>query len=352
MREIVGHVLAMFEARQEFALVRLVGETGSTPRAAGAHMLVRADGSIVDTIGGGLLEITMMREAAGVIRRRRSRLTTMALTGRSMEGPCMVCGGHAQVLISYIDPDDDRLPAVCRAAAEVIRENRRAWLLTAFAAQPGDSKVEYALLQENGEAIGRLPCRAEDLRNIIGRVHVHGTAPLPDGRALHVEPLEPSSVAVICGAGHVAHALAPAASAAGFDVVVLDDRPEFANPERFATASTIVVLESFERALEGFEIGAQTFVIAVTRGHAHDFTVITQALATQAGYIGLMGSATKRTHVLRTLAEQGFSQDDIARIHTPIGLPIGAETPAELAVSIVAELIQVRAATRHAERRA
>ena len=104
------------------------------------------------------------------------------------------------------------------------------------------------------------------------------------------------------------------------------------------------MLDDFDEAFERVILGPESYVIAVTRGHAHDFTVLTHALRTQAGYIGLMGSSTKRKHVFGALADEGFAEADIARVHTPIGLSIGAETPAELAISIVAEMIQVRAA--------
>jgi xanthine dehydrogenase accessory factor len=343
MREIVDDVLEMLTADREFALVTVVRQSGSTPRAAGAQMLVRPDGSIAGTIGGGLLEATMMQEAERALKRQCSVVTGMALTGRSVEGPCMVCGGNAEVLVAYVSPGNPELLDVCSALTETLRQQRRGWLFTFFAAQPGESEVEYSFLCDDGEVAGRAPNAADDLRQLVGKSHVHGSAQLADGREAYVEPVDPPSVAVICGAGHVAQALAPVAAAVGFEVVVLDDRPEFANAERFPSASRIVVLDDFDEAFERVTLGPESFVISVTRGHAHDFTVLVQALRTPAGYIGLIGSSTKRKHVFKALAEQGFGQADIDRIHTPIGISIGAETPAELAISIVAEMIRVRA---------
>lgn len=343
MREIVGDVLEMLAAGREFALVSLVRQSGSTPRAAGAQMLVRPDGSITGTIGGGLLEATMIQEASRALKRRCSFVTDMALTGRTVEGPCMVCGGNADVLVAYVPPGDSELLAVCGALTETLRQQRRGWLFTFFAAQPGESEVAYSFLCDDGELVGRAPQVADDLRQLVGKSHVHGSTQLANGRAAYVEPVDPPSVAVICGAGHVAQALSPVAAAVGFEVVVLDDRPEFANAERFPSASRIVVLDDFDEAFERVTLGPESFVVSVTRGHAHDFTVLLQALRTPAGYIGLMGSTTKRKHIFKALAEEGFAQSDIDRIHTPIGISIGAETPAELAISIVAEMIKVRA---------
>jgi xanthine dehydrogenase accessory factor len=159
-----------------------------------------------------------------------------------------------------------------------------------------------------------------------------------------VEALLPPTAAVICGAGHVAQALAPVVAAVGFDVVVLDDRPEFAAAERFPAASGVVLLETFEDAFGGLAITPSSFIVIVTRGHSHDFSVLEQALRTPAGYIGLMGSASKREKIFRALAADGFSAADLDRIFSPIGIAIAAETPAELAISIAAELIRVRAA--------
>ena len=116
------------------------------------------------------------------------------------------------------------------------------------AAQPGHTEVSYCLLQDGAEHVGELPCAPAELRALAGRIAVHGSAQLPDGRSVSVEALPPPTTAVICGAGHVAQALAPAAAAVGFDVVVLDDRPDFAAAERFPAASRVACLDTFDDA--------------------------------------------------------------------------------------------------------
>ena len=168
-----------------------------------------------------------------------------------------------------------------------------------------------------------------------------GSTRLPDGRSVLVEPLEPAATVVICGGGHVGQALAPVALNAGFRVVVIDDREEFANPQRFPGAT--VVLAPFDGALARVGVAEQSDVVIVTRGHVHDMEMLGQALRTPARYVGLMASRGKRARIWSALKEDGFGEGDLTRVHSPIGLDIGAETPAELAVSIVAELIQVRA---------
>lgn len=341
MIEIIDEVLALLESGKDFTLVKLIGDSGSTPRAAGAEMLVRRDGSIAGTIGGGLLELTMMREAAGVLETRRTRVVDLRLAGTDLiSEEEMVCGGSAEVLIAYVPAGDRRLREVVEAVKAARAARRRAWL---FTIQPVDEggDVGFCLLGEDGALAGAQSCDPKVLRTAVGEIARHGTAPLPDGRGLLVEEVEVPTTAVVCGGGHVAHALAPAALAAGFAVMVLDDREEFADARRFPGAE--VVLGPFDGALARLEIDESSYVVIVTRGHVHDMDVLMQALRTPARYVGLMASRSKRARMVAALLEAGFGDDDIARVHSPIGLDIGAETPAELAVSIVAELIQVRA---------
>jgi len=344
VREILHEALCLLDSGRPFALVTLVAQEGSTPRAAGAQMLVRPDGSIAGTIGGGLLEATMMREAAEAIVAGRSHVSSVAFTGESVAGPTMICGGNAAVLVAFVPSRDTGLRDLLGALSGARADGRAAWLFTFFAAGPGPTEVGYCLLQDGADPLGELPCQPVELHALAGTIAAHGSAELPDGRSVCVEALLPPTTAVICGAGHVAQALAPVAAAVGFDVVVLDDRPELAAAERFPAASRVIRLGAFDDAFAGLTITPRSFVVIVTRGHAHDFSVLEQALRTEAGYIGLMGSASKREKIFRALTADGFSAADLERVFSPIGVAIAAETPAELAVSITAELIRVRAA--------
>jgi xanthine dehydrogenase accessory factor len=341
VKEILEDVLALLDGGEEFALVKLIGDRGSTPRSAGAEMLVRRDGSIAGSIGGGLLELTMMREAAAVLDSRAGRVVDLSLSGADLaSGEQMVCGGQAEVLISFVPAGSPQLREVLAAVKAARAARRRAWLFTLLPLDEG-AAVETCLLEQDGTVIGAQSCDARDLRTAVGKIAVHGSTRLPDGRAVVVEQVEAPAAALICGAGHVARAVAPAALAAGFAVTVIDDREEFAAPARFPGAK--VVLSTFDHALERVGVDDATYVVIVTRGHTHDIDVLVQALRTPARYVGLMASRRKRAKIVEALSEAGFTDDALARVHSPIGLDIGAETPEELAVSIVAELIQVRA---------
>jgi xanthine dehydrogenase accessory factor len=125
--------------------------------------------------------------------------------------------------------------------------------------------------------------------------------------------------------------------------VVLDDRAEFANRERFPAAAEVVVLDSFDRCFSGLELDNDSYVVIVTRGHLHDGTVLAQSLGTKARYIGMMGSKRKRDEMFKTFVKNGFDEEELKRIHCPIGLQIKAETQVEIAFSIVSQLILARA---------
>ncbi|MGE5228879.1 MAG: XdhC family protein [Deltaproteobacteria bacterium] len=345
MDEILDETLEQLHAGRAFALVTLVADQGSTPRAAGAEMLVRDDGSIAGSIGGGLIEHTMMAAAAAAIAERRSRRERADLGGEDVaNGDKMVCGGAAEVLVTFVPPRDAELLAVCRALREARDAGRRTWYVTVPPAGddgPISAPVEHCLLDERGELTGAAVCEAAALRRLTAAAALHGTATLPDGREAVLERVDPPALAVVCGAGHVGRAVAPLLAGLGFRVVVVDDREDFASAERFPGAE--VVVRPFAGALAAVGVDEHAYVVTVTRGHVHDLDVCAQALRAGARYVGVMGSRAKRARMHAALRAAGFDEAAVGRVHSPIGVAIGAETPAELAVSIAAELVQVRA---------
>jgi xanthine dehydrogenase accessory factor len=157
-----------------------------------------------------------------------------------------------------------------------------------------------------------------------------------------VEPSARVSTAYLFGAGHVAQPTARLAAMVGFQVWVLDDREDYVHPERFPEAHRVRVLDSFEQAFTDLAVTADCYVIIFTHGHLQDKIVLTQALTTDASYIGMIASRRKRNTIYDALRAEGVPQSQIDRVHSPIGLAIGAETPEEIAVSIVAEMILQR----------
>jgi xanthine dehydrogenase accessory factor len=165
---------------------------------------------------------------------------------------------------------------------------------------------------------------------------------------LFVEPLRPAEVLLLFGGGHISTCLVPLAKGVGFRVTVVDDREEFSSPQRFPDADQTLALP-FEEAFERLSVTPDTYIAIITRGHIYDLEVLRWALSQRPAYIGMIGSRRKRDMVFAKLREEGASEERLREVHAPIGLAIGAETPEEIAVSIVAELIQERASRRRTE---
>ena len=158
---------------------------------------------------------------------------------------------------------------------------------------------------------------------------------------IYVEPILPQPVCYLFGGGHVSLAVARLAGAAGFGVVVVDDRPRFANRERFPEAAAVYA-DEWEKVFPQLAVNESAYLVIVTRGHKDDMRVLRWAVATPARYVGLIGSKRKVIEIYKILESEGVPRETLERVHAPIGVEIGALTPEEIGVSIVAELIAVR----------
>ena len=167
--------------------------------------------------------------------------------------------------------------------------------------------------------------------------------PKPENPEEFVEEFGLETTAYIFGGGHVGLALETVLRYVNFKTVVLDDREDYANRQRFADADEVKIISDFKHAFDGLELTENSYIIIVTRGHAGDYDVLKDALRQPSAYVGMIGSKRKNAVLFDKLRAEGYSEEDIARIHAPIGLPIQAETPEEIAISVVAEMIQVRA---------
>ncbi len=333
----------LLAAGESLVLATIVNRSGSAPRAVGSRMVVRQDGTIVGTIGGGILEARVQDLAKEVFGHSQAVLKQYVLTAQDASQMGMVCGGVVQTLVQFLDASQPDNLDLYQDIVASLEARQRAWLITALPSifDVPQSAAQH-LLKSERTIVGSLDQQA------VQALIAQASAGQPElisyqGKEYLVEALCHEGTVYIFGAGHVSQQLAPLATLVGFSTVVLDDRQEFANRERFPNAAEVIVLDSFPRALEGLEINADSYLVLVTRGHAHDQTVLREALLTKAGYIGMIGSRRKRDAIYAALDKEGFSRQDFDRVFSPIGLAIGAETPEEIAVSIVAELIQVRA---------
>lgn len=313
-------------------------------------MVVTDHGRAIGTIGGGLLEARVLDNAKAVLSSKVPLLIPFDMAHSDIAAMNMICGGRLEVLLEAIDPGSPGA-GVYEAWLKADRAPDPGLLLVALRFSGGElESVTHGVLQGRQVICGDLDLTPPALEALL-RDHAGATSPrtvVCSNWVVLVEPHLPAETVFVFGAGHVAQPTAQLAKMVGFQVCVVDDRPEFANADRFPDADLIRVVAEFDSALEGFEIGRSGYVVILTRGHLHDRTVLMQALRTEAGYIGMIGSRRKREQVLHSLLEEGFSATDLNRVHSPIGIEIGAESCEEIAVSIVAELVHTRARRRGA----
>ncbi|MDO8613149.1 MAG: XdhC/CoxI family protein [Dehalococcoidia bacterium] len=205
----------------------------------------------------------------------------------------------------------------------------------------GGGPLEEAVLADARDAFHRRSVEALAYAADGSRISRREAESVGGGYQVMLERHEPAATLVIVGGGHIGKALATIAGLCGFSVVVIDDRPDYANQERFPEAGR-VVCGDFAEVLRGLPIDSNTYVVTVTRGHKHDEESLRQVVGSPAAYVGMIGSKRRVAAVLQHLIDDGLDPEAVRRVHTPIGLDIGAETPEEIAVSIMAEVVQVR----------
>lgn len=236
------------------ALATIVNVRGSIPSFESAKLLVREDGSIVGTVGGGCVEADVWAAARDVMQEEKSRRLTFNLNNDPSYDTGLLCGGTLEIF---------------------------------------------------------------------------------------VEPILPTPYVYIFGAGHVSLSISKVATIAGFSTIIIDDRDAYANKERFPEAVEIYA-EEYEKVFDRLLPNSSSYLIAVTRGHKDDMRVLRWAVGTAARYVGMIGSKRKVIECIRFLEKEGIPAEQLARVHAPIGLEIGAIMPEEIAVSVVAEMIAVR----------
>ncbi|MDO4921539.1 MAG: XdhC family protein [Phascolarctobacterium sp.] len=296
-------------------LAALIESEGSTPRSGGAYMLVDAGGLVYGTIGGGAMEYAAVKQAQQRLQSGQAESFEQAYDLSPAAG--MACGGSCRVKFCYLAAGESTL----RLADTVLRAasgDRPWWLLL---------------------PLGKGSLRIINALPLDGR---RGKITL-DGGDYYAEQYGYDGLVYVFGAGHVARELVPLLGRLGFGCVVLDDRAEFADPEVFPMAERVQKV-SFDALAQACDVQARDYAVVMTRGHVYDAQCERYLLNTPACYIGIMGSKNKARLAREALLAEGYTEAQLARIVTPIGLDIGSETPAEIAVSIAAQLIQVRAA--------
>lgn len=297
--------------------------------ARDAKLVVAGRGRYWGTIGGGCTEADVMGQALEAAKRGTPAVVRHTLNADLAGDVGLSCGGTAEF---FLEPIVTEFAELYRAVAEAILQRVPAVVSTgldwpdgpAKEARVGDRVVGTGLARsrEDGGRISTIPTVDED-------------------RGLFVEPVPRLPRVLVFGAGHVGNEIARLAARAGFYVVVIDDRLEFADPDRLPGVDEVVV-EDLRTALDRVRLDADDYVLATTRGHQFDAEIVEATAASDARYVGMLGSARKKAVIWKALEDRGVPRAALERVRVPIGERIGADTPAEIAVSVVAELIRMR----------
>jgi len=320
MKQVIYESITALKQRKPVMLVSVLGNTGSSPRGAGARMLVFQDGHFFGTIGGGAVEHIALEKAAKDVKASRFSVVTYSMEGNAHNDTNMICGGTVTLCFQPLKPKD--LP-VLETWLNILDKDCDAWLTMRLKSR---SVAQFAVYEDG------------DVPKALRPYSVH-TAYYKDN--LYVEPISRKGTVYVFGGGHVGKALVPVLTGVDFRVVVYDHRDYLATSENFPDAVAVLCGE-YERFEEQVSLTPDDYVVIMTPGHQADFEVLCQALNKKTAYVGCIGSRNKIAITRKRLLERGFSMDQVSTLHAPIGLDILAETPGEIAISVAAELIRHR----------
>ena len=354
LRETFEQLDELRRHERRVAMTTLVSTKGTTPRREGAKMWVGEGGRILGSVTiGGCVDARVLRESEEVLRDSAPRLLSMSLGDADAWEIGLTCGGTVELLIEPVELNGTS--DAVTAAYEVVRaeaaEGRRSVLVAPLRNGDSPTSRECARLvvREDGGFSGTLGDAALD-RSAVDHAldvmrHASSRAEVVESSGtrerLFFELHGPATSLVIFGAGQVAIPLVRFAAVLGWRTVVVDGRERFATRERFPEADELRIGLLAEIAAE-MKYDASTFVILVAHDYKFEVPVLRVVLEREPAYIGLLGNRARGAAVLRFLADEGMSADDLARVHVPIGLDIGARTPSEIALSVLAEALAVR----------
>lgn len=335
-RALFTQLQASLAAGGDAVLLTVIKTEGTTPRGPGAKMLYTEGGKTYGTIGGGSAEFEATRDARHVLQKRISRTARYAVGYRA--GKNITKSGEVTVFLQYFAADDQHAREMADLVVQRLTEVDEVWLMTRMY---NDGDWDMAVFTHEHGLWPPLSFTGAKLINVAQSVPVLHESTVN----VYCEPLARKGTVYVFGGGHVARALVPVLAALDFRVVVYEDREEFAKEEFFPDAERILH-GKYTGLTDKIQFAEEDFIIVMTRDNQGDYDVLRRALRSPASYIGMIGSMEKTAVTKARLLAAGYTQEDYARVKTPIGLDIGAETPPEIAVSIAAELIQKRAGLR------
>jgi xanthine dehydrogenase accessory factor len=349
-------VKQFLEEDETLAVATIVSTLGSTPREVGAKMVITASGDILGTVGGGCGEAEVRREAVQVIRSRKPALIKVELLDDIESNSPAVCGGVLNVFVDpwWQGPDNTTSVQLAEELVKIDEQGVAAVVATVLHADsiedvaPGEKcLVRDGILRtgniRNAALLAAILQEAETW--LLKEECRQATLSLPGTECtveVFFDVIPALRKVIIVGAGHLAIPLVRFAKILGFHITVIDDRVLYANRERFPDVDEVLVGDMAE-ALRGIDITPQTYIVLITRGHQYDEPCLREVIHSQAKYIGMIGSKRRiKACFIRFRDEDGIPEELLKRVYAPIGLDIKAESPEEIALSIISEIVKVR----------
>ncbi len=349
MKSIYPSILKQIRTGSKCVLATVVRTSGSTPQKPGSSALFGKEGLLAGTVGGGLLEGEVQQLAAKVLSSETSNLVYFNLDSKQGEEGA-ICGGEAYVLV---DANPAQHLVALAAMEDSLNQRKQGFLLTVINKNQESDRSITRYWMEGDAGSAQVPDLDPLIKEAIGGQLKHAVrygfmevaleAMVGNSiEMIYLEHLKPKPRLVIAGAGHVGRALAHMGALLEFEVTVADDREEFANPVNIPDAHHFVV-EEVGTAMQEVEKGPHTYIVIVTRGHQHDAEALKPCIGSNAAYIGMIGSSHKVTVMKKQFLENRWATpEQWSDIYTPIGIAIGSKTVEEIAISIAAQLVEVR----------
>jgi xanthine dehydrogenase accessory factor len=344
-------LLALIKKMRPAALATIIEAKGSTPQTEGASALFSQEGLIAGTIGGGVVEAEVARKARGAIKRKKSGVLAFDLTHGASQEKGAICGGRLRILF---ETQPEKNEPAFRALLQSLKRRKPGVLATLIRKDASGKSLDigrhFAGPDTGPNALRGTPFSG--FEGEIRRAFLDRKSRLSHQKpgTLYLEPHFPLPQLVIAGAGHIGQAVAHLGKLLDFEVIVIDDRPEYACRERFPSADRIIVSDIGE-ALRRFPVSADTYIVIVTRGHARDEEALRACLKRRSGYIGMIASRRKVGLMREKFLRRGWAAAaEFDKVYSPIGIRINSQTVQEIAVSIAAELVSVRFKNREKQR--
>ncbi|MBI5021547.1 MAG: XdhC family protein [Ignavibacteriales bacterium] len=351
--DIYQEILSALEHEESIMLATIISTSGSTPASALSKMLIKNGGTVsVGTVGGGCMEGEVILHANRLYNARKAEILTFELNEDDIESG-LICGGNLDILIEPITKNF--IPIFQKL--KTLRDDEEDCIVGTLLNKDNTVASKIIFKRNSGEMNEWIVDNA--LNNSTTQLLPHSITPLiqqsisrvyqkneiirlkTESGEIILEPISSTPSLIIFGGGHVSKFVSQSAVMVGFRVTIVDDREKYANPDRFPEAAQTIVSD-FSEAFSKLTIKPTTYIVIVTRGHSYDELVLEQAVKTPAKYIGMIGSKRKVLKTYDHLRQCGIKDEQLERVHAPIGIDIAAATAEEIAVSITAELVRIR----------